>query len=280
MKPRPRRAPALRHPPREPVPSPESPCTRRYGRALARGAPRLGTEVFVKLISAQLSEHPAAEGRFAREAAARVNSPHVVKILDYGTSAEGTPFIVMEKLEGQDLSAHLTERGSLPPDSVARIIRQLAKALTKAHAARIVHRDIKPANVFVCNTEGELFVKLLDFGVAKTLATEAQGATVSGMCVGTAGYMSPEQIVASKLLDFRADLWSLGVLAFHCLTGRKPFEGDTPGGYCLRSGLSPCRSSRGTFRRSHWPLTHGSRARAPGRRTSDSGRRRRWRTRF
>jgi serine/threonine protein kinase len=195
----------------------------------------LGTEVVVKFISAHLSDRPGAAERFAREAAAaaRVNSPHVVKILDYGTSPEGAPFIVMEKLEGRDLASYLAERGALPPDSVARIVRQLAKALTKAHAARIVHRDIKPANVFLCATEGELFVKLLDFGVAKTLATDGPAATMSGMCVGTPGYMSPEQILASKSLDYRADLWSLGVLAFHGLTGRKPFDGETAGAVLL-----------------------------------------------
>jgi serine/threonine protein kinase len=195
----------------------------------------LKSEVVVKFISAALSSRPGAAERFAREAAAaaQVNSPHVVKILDYGASPDGVPFIVMEKLEGRDLAATLTESGSLPPESVARVVRQLAKALMKAHAASIVHRDIKPANVFVCATEGELFVKLLDFGVAKTAETVGPGATVSGMCVGTAGYMSPEQILASKEVDFRSDLWSLGVLAFHCLTGRRPFNGDTPAAVLL-----------------------------------------------
>ena len=195
----------------------------------------LGTEVVVKFISAELSDRPDAAERFAREAAAaaKVNSPHVVKILDYGASPDGAPFIVMEKLEGRDLATYLADRGSLPPDAVALVVRQLAKALTKAHAARIVHRDIKPANVFVCESERELFVKLLDFGVAKTEAPGGSAATLTGICVGTPGYMSPEQIVASKQVDHRADLWSLGVLAFHCLTGRKPFDGETAGAVLL-----------------------------------------------
>jgi serine/threonine protein kinase len=194
----------------------------------------LGTEVVIKFISAELSGQAGAAERFAREAAAaaQVNSPHVVKILDYGASADGAPFIVMEKLEGRDLASHLGARGSLPPDAVATIVRQLAKALTKAHAARIVHRDIKPANVFVCDAEGELFVKLLDFGIAKV--TQNDGAsTLTGVCVGTPSYMSPEQIIASKAVDLRADLWSLGVLTFHCLTGRKPFDGETAGAVLL-----------------------------------------------
>ena len=207
----------------------------------------LGNEVVVKIIRSELLDRPGAAARFAREAAAaaRVNSPHVVKILEYGVAPDGVPFIVMEKLEGRDLATHLQERGSLSPEAVAQIVRQLAMALTVAHAAQIVHRDIKPANVFLCDTVGELFIKLLDFGIAKTSGTGSGTATASGVWAGTPGYMSPEQILGSKQLDVRADLWSLGVLAFHCLTGRKPFDGETAGGVLLSiHTLSPPRPSR------------------------------------
>ena len=195
----------------------------------------LGTEVVAKFISTELAGSQGAAERFAREAAAaaRVNSPHVVKILDYGLSVDGAPFIVMEKLEGRDLAAQLAASGPLSPDAVARIVRQLAKALARTHALGIVHRDIKPANVFVCAAENELFVKLLDFGIAKRAVPEEDAATGSGICVGTPGYMSPEQLLASRNVDRRADLWSLGVLAFQCLTGRKPFEGETAGAIAL-----------------------------------------------
>jgi hypothetical protein len=195
----------------------------------------LKAEVVVKFIAAGLSGRAGAAERFASEAAAaaKVNSAHVVKILDYGASADGAPFIVMEKLVGRDLAALLAERGPLSPALVATIVRQIAKALTAAHTAGIIHRDIKPANVFLCDTEGEPFVKLLDFGVAKRAEADLYPATTTGICVGTPGYMSPEQILASKTLDHRADLWSLGVLAFHGLTGRKPFDGETAGGVML-----------------------------------------------
>ncbi|HEY2513653.1 MAG TPA: serine/threonine-protein kinase, partial [Polyangiaceae bacterium] len=156
----------------------------------------LGSEVVVKFIAPALAGNPRAAGRFAYEAAAtaRINSPHVVRVLDYGTSADGAPFLVMEKLEGRDLRACLDERTALPAPTVARIVRQVALALGKAHAAGIIHRDVKPSNVFLCDEGEETFVKLLDFGVAKSVQGPDSSATSSGACVGTPAYMSPEQI--------------------------------------------------------------------------------------
>jgi hypothetical protein len=201
----------------------------------------LRAEVVIKFIAAEILSRSGAGERFAREAAAaaRVNSPHVVKVLDYGTSADGAAFIVMEKLEGRDLAAELEARGRIDPTSAARIVRQLAQALAKAHAAGVVHRDVKPSNVFLCDAPGPSFVKLLDFGVAKTSDAAEQGLTGTGACVGTPGYMSPEQLLGAPDVDLRADLWALGVLAFHCLTGRKPFEGETAGAIALAMHTLP-----------------------------------------
>jgi hypothetical protein len=204
----------------------------------------LRTQVVIKFIAEDISGRPGSAKRFAEEAAAaaRVNSAHVVKVLDYGASSGGAPFIVMEKLEGRDLGAELDARGRLPPEFVARITEQLARALEAAHAAGVVHRDVKPSNVFLCRTSSGVFVKLLDFGVAKTSDANRTAFTASGACVGTPGYMSPEQLVGARAVDHRADVWSLGALVFHCLTGRKPFAGETAAAIALAIHTLPLPS--------------------------------------
>ncbi|MDB4915860.1 MAG: hypothetical protein JWM95_3504, partial [Gemmatimonadetes bacterium] len=193
----------------------------------------LGGEVVIKFIVPELQGRARSVERLAREAAsaARINSPHVVRILDYGTAEDGSPFLVMEKLEGRDLDALLRERRSLEPRTVLRVARQVARALEKAHAAGIIHRDVKPSNVFLCEPEDEVIVKLLDFGIARS-TTQPSG-TASGTAVGTPAYMSPEQIVGSTSIDARTDVWALGVLTFECLTGRRPFPGEATGAVAL-----------------------------------------------
>jgi serine/threonine-protein kinase len=156
------------------------------------------------------------------------------------------PFIVMELLEGRDLASLLAERGPLEPDEVLSIVTQVGKALSRAHAANVLHRDIKPENIFLTDVEGESFVKLLDFGIAKlTEATRLPDSkTKTGQVVGTPFYMSPEQITGSEALDHGADLWSLGVVAFEAMTGRRPFTGETIGGLAVAivSGPMPVPS--------------------------------------
>src|SRR5262245_30015180 len=125
----------------------------------------LETEVVVKFLARDLgSDQKDAEARFAREAAAAaaVKSPHVVQVFDHGITSDGVRYIVMELLEGRDLSQHLAEKGPMSPADVAAIIAQAAKALSKAHQAGVIHRDIKPENIFLCDGEaGEMFVKVL-----------------------------------------------------------------------------------------------------------------------
>ncbi len=202
----------------------------------------LRTRVVVKFMLEGLDSSSGARTRFKREAeaASQVKSPHVVQTFDYGVTAEGVPFIVMEHLEGRDLGAELAARGALDPATVVTIIHQVSKALTKAHAAGLLHRDIKPANIFLCHgeAEDELFVKLLDFGIAKTRAAAGEpdldGETKTGQVVGTPFYMSPEQVTAQKVVDLRSDLWSLGIVAFEALTGHRAYDGPSFGALAVK----------------------------------------------
>ncbi len=201
----------------------------------------LHTQVVVKFIAAEYTTSPEALARFSREAAAasQVKSPHVVQTLDHGITAEGLPYIVMEYLEGRDLEnhlAHLQEQGSrMTPYEVAEVVSQLARALEKAHVVGIVHRDIKPANIFFCDAgDGALFVKLLDFGIAKGVNIPLlDSGTRTGTMIGSPYYMSPEQLVGAKDVDYHTDLWSVGVVAFEMLTGRRAFEAETVGALAL-----------------------------------------------
>ena len=188
----------------------------------------LHTQVVVKFMAQDLAKDAASVARFSREAAAasQVKSPHVVQTFDHGIS-DGLPFIVMELLEGEDLGKRLERSQQMSMDDVSMIVAQVAKALTRAHERGVVHRDIKPENIFLCDAGGgELFVKVLDFGIAKRTIGHVSGDTATGQMMGTPVYMSPEQLNASKI-DHRVDLWSLGIVAYEALTGQRPFGGDT-----------------------------------------------------
>ncbi len=199
----------------------------------------LDIEVAVKFIATELiGSSPELVARFNREAGAiaKIRSPHVVQVLDHGLTADGTPYIVMELLEGEDLGARLDRDGRMPMAQVVTLVAQVAKALTRAHATGIIHRDIKPDNIFIVHSDDDedLFVKLLDFGIAKHTQKKSRSVvTTTGTMVGTPAYMSPEQILSGKHVDERADLWSLGVVAYHALTGEVPFEGTTLGALCV-----------------------------------------------
>jgi len=198
----------------------------------------LHTQVVVKFISSDYADNLEALARFRREAAAasQVKSPHVVQTLDHGVTPDGIPYIVMEHLEGRDLESHLGEVGVMTPREVVEVVSQLCRALEKAHAAGIVHRDIKPSNIFLCDAgDGGVFVKLLDFGIAKGAnVPKLDNGTRTGAMMGSPYYMSPEQVVAAKDIDFRTDLWSVGVVVFEALTGRRPFEAETVGALAIK----------------------------------------------
>ena len=152
----------------------------------------------------------------------------MVKTFDYGVMADGRPYIVMELLEGETLGEYLTEHERLCPRDAATVVSQIAAVLTEAHQLGVVHRDIKPDNVLLIDAGYDVFVKVLDFGIAKqTNLASVSSVTSTGTIVGTPEYMSPEQLLSTKSADFRADLWSVAVLAYHAFTGRVPFAGET-----------------------------------------------------
>ncbi len=195
----------------------------------------LHTDVVVKFLSFSMVNDGVLRARFSQEAAAasKVKSPHVVQMIDHGVAPNGQPFIAMELLEGETLAGRLRRERTLRAQDTVAIVSQVCKALTRAHDRGIVHRDIKPDNIFLCDAhEGEIFVKVLDFGIAK-LNEHPEGATQTGQAIGTPTFMSPEQLVGSKDIDRRSDLWSLGVLTFILLTGTKPFKGGSIGSVAL-----------------------------------------------
>ncbi len=188
-------------------------------------------EVALKLI---YGDNPDLAVRLKREAQAcgRLEHPNVVRIYDIGSTDDGDPFLIMQLLTGETLADRLVRRRRLPPVEALWIALDIARALRAAHAANIIHRDLKPANIYLhrgLDSEGEE-VKVLDFGVSKILSVGDMAFTVTGALVGSPAYMSPEQARASKEIDPRADLWSLGVLLFEMLTGRRPFPSASPMG--------------------------------------------------
>ncbi|MCC6521551.1 MAG: serine/threonine protein kinase [Polyangiaceae bacterium] len=213
----------------------------RAARRLGRGGmgtvylgvhPRIGSRVAVKVLHAEVAGVPDAVARFHAEARALAAIRHdgIVNAFDVGESADGRPFIVMELLAGDTLGELALQRGPLPLELAVRTLADVCDALEAAHARGIWHRDVKPHNVFV-TTSGR--TKLLDFGIAKLRRETAAGrgspddlvpiTTVTGLLVGTPGYVAPEQ-VAGETADHRADLYALGVVAFEVLAGRRPFE--------------------------------------------------------
>lgn len=195
----------------------------------------------VKFINAEAIDVPEIRARFEREAkaAASLRSPNVVNILDYGVSEVG-PYIAMEFLDGEDLAHRLERRGRLGPQETVEIVGNVARALTRAHAAGLVHRDLKPENVFLVRDEDREIVKVLDFGIAKVnRLASTDGATKTGSLLGTPSYMSPEQAQGIKAVDHRSDLWSLAVVAFRCLTGRLPFVSEALGDLLMQIIVHP-----------------------------------------
>jgi serine/threonine protein kinase len=194
----------------------------------------LDVDVAVKFIDAAFRDQKDHRGRFALEAqaAARINSPHVVNVLDFGAEDSGRLYIAMEYLQGEDLGK-LLERsgGKLSTETTARVVSHACRGLGRAHALGIAHRDIKPENLFLCGdaNDDDFVLKILDFGVAKSSdkAEVDLVATTAGQLVGSPAYMSPEQARGSLDVDFRSDLFSLAVVAYHCLTGSFAFGGDS-----------------------------------------------------
>jgi hypothetical protein len=190
---------------------------------------KMGRKAALKVMNPGMNSDPDAIARFNREAAnaSRLNHPNVCGIYDFGETPEGLIYLAMEFIEGESLTSLIAKNGALPAPRAASIIHQAADALAVAHDYGIVHRDLKPDNIMIAkgrdNTD---LVKVVDFGIAKASSSDAQKVTKTGLVVGTPEYMSPEQLAGDKL-DGRSDIYSLGLVAFNCLTGKLPFPSNS-----------------------------------------------------
>jgi len=191
---------------------------------------RLGRRVAVKLMGREFATNEEALARFYREAQVTscLGHPHIVQVLDFSTTTDGNPFIVMEFLEGEDLDHRLRRACRLPAATVAHIVKQVASALTATHSQGIVHRDLKPGNIYLLEVAGETdFVKVLDFGISK-VRSAATKLTRAAEIIGTPNYMSPEQALGRvDEIDDRTDQWALACIAWESLVGRCLFLGDS-----------------------------------------------------
>ena len=209
----------------------------------------LDQRVAIKFLLPDALSHADVVSRFAREAkaASKVTSEHVAKVIDVGTLDSGAPYMVMEYLEGHDLAAEVEAKGRLPVEEAVTHVLQALEALAEAHKAGIVHRDLKPANLFLANRPDKTsIIKVLDFGISKL--PQAGGAvTHTAAIMGSPLYMSPEQLVSSKSVDARSDVWSIGVVLYELLSGAPPYRADSMPeivALILQAPLAPLREAR------------------------------------
>jgi eukaryotic-like serine/threonine-protein kinase len=190
----------------------------------------LGRKMAVKLLRPEFCSDEEQVRRFQQEAqaASLIGHEHIVDVIDFGRTAEGSLYFVMEALEGESLAALLRRERLVPPRRALPILGQICQALAAAHARGIVHRDLKPDNVFLIHRDSDDdFVKVLDFGISKHgAAPENLRITRAGSIIGTPEYMAPEQAAAAAV-DHRCDIYAFGVLAYEMMTGSRPFQGET-----------------------------------------------------
>jgi serine/threonine-protein kinase len=195
---------------------------------------QLDTKVAIKFLLPEMLRNREAVERFLREAraAVRITSEHVARVYDVGALENGAPYMVMEFLEGSDLSALLKQRGPLPIEQAVDFVLQASVAIAEAHGLGIVHRDLKPANLFcVRRPDGQFLIKVLDFGISKREGGQGNSpadmfVTKTAAIIGSPLYMSPEQMQSAKSADAQSDLWALGVILYELLAGHPPFGGE------------------------------------------------------
>lgn len=208
----------------------------------------LDEHVAIKMLTGKIEKIELA--RFVREAKSmmRIKSEHVVRVLDVATDGD-TPYMVMEHLEGQDLDHVVGARGPLPVAEAVDDVLQACEAVAEAHALGIVHRDLKPANMFATRrADGTSLIKVLDFGISKVVDGDGQALTSTSAVLGTPLFMSPEQMRRTTWVNETTDIWSIGVVLYHLLSGSFPFMGSTVPEVCamiLGDPPVPLRDRRG-----------------------------------
>ncbi len=236
------------------------------GIVVAATHAQLEERVAIKLLLPEALENAETVARFQREAraAVRIKSEHVARVIDVGNVdytashmqaelgvplAPGAPFMVMEYLEGQDLSGVLRATGPLSVMDAVGYLAQAIEAIAEAHSLGIIHRDLKPSNLFLTRRpDGTPLIKVLDFGISKAAGPNMTdgGMTTTSAVLGSPMYMAPEQMIASREVDGRTDVWSLGVVLYQLLTGRGPFNGTTMTELCARILQEPHAPIRAT----------------------------------
>jgi tRNA A-37 threonylcarbamoyl transferase component Bud32 len=210
---------------------------------------QLDERVALKFLLPEALANEEAVMRFEQEAraAVKITSEHVARVIDVGALESGAPYIVMELLEGSDLSAWIREKGVLPIEQAVEFVLHASEAIAEAHALGIVHRDLKPANLFVVRRKDGLdSVKVLDFGISKVRKSgvDDMSGTKTSVIMGSPFYMSPEQMRASKDVDPQSDIWALGVILYELLAGQTPFAAETYAETCVRVMTEPHRPLR------------------------------------
>jgi serine/threonine-protein kinase len=205
------------------------------GAVLSAHHELLGERIAIKFLLGEIAQNEEATRRFNNEAknAFKIQSEHVCRVMDVGNE-KGMPFMVMEFLNGEDLSQMLEKRGPMPVEEAVDYVLQALEAIAQAHSFGMVHRDLKPANLFLHRrSDGSSIIKVLDFGIAKSNTFGDAGGqhnlTSTKSMLGSPLYMSPEQLRSAKNVDARADVWALGVILYELLTGTVPFNGETLG---------------------------------------------------
>ena len=202
----------------------------------------LDEEVAIKMLRDDVAIADETIARFVREAqaAAKLKSEHIARIIDVGTFSDGKPYLVMEFLEGQDIGQLIAERGRLSPSLAIDLVIQACEAMAEAHSLGIVHRDIKPTNLFLTSRpDGSLLLKILDFGISKSPAGAELSLTQTWSLLGSPAYMSPEQMRSARNVDARTDVWSLGAVLYEAIEGHLPFQAESFSEMCVMVAVDP-----------------------------------------